>query len=187
MKKNDEIKKTRHTGLGQPLDMIGNSSRMHEVAEARQPLCVVNSTRPVLKVSDGIPSTSTNTAAMVPGIQTFYNGTKILRPTGVQFETFSSIYTQLQTDQFAKMVTRCTQIKFLFIPNHTNMLYSTLPNFETFWVYIYKLCLDQFTKKNIVFRVRTLYTIIFENLTQQCMLDRPTIYILVHDTWNIFL
>ena len=37
-----------------------------------------------------------------------------------------------------------------------------------------------------MFRVGTPYTIIFDNLKQQCIVDRPTISGLVHDTWSIF-
>ena len=58
---------------------------------------------------------------------------------------------------------------------------------ETFQGYIYKLHLDQFAKMIIVFRVGTPYPIIFENLTQQCMVDIPTKSRLVHYIWTRFL
>ena len=47
--------------------------------------------------------------------------------------------------------------------------------------YIYKLHLNQFAKMIIVFRVGTPYPFVFENLTQQCIVDRPTRSILVND------
>ena len=58
---------------------------------------------------------------------------------------------------------------------------------DTFKVYIYKLHLDQFAKMIIVFRVGTPYPILFENLTQQCMVDIPTRSRLVHDKRTRFL
>ena len=57
---------------------------------------------------------------------------------------------------------------------------------ETFWVKIYKVHLDQFAKMIIVFRVGTPYPILFGNLIQQCMVERPTISRLVHDIWTRF-
>ena len=106
----------------------------------------------------------------------------------VKLETFSSIYTQLQTEQFAKKITMSKVRTFdgvIFESAHTNVFYRQIHYLRKKIEYIYyELHLDQFAKMIIVFRVRTPYPIIFENLTQQCMVDRPTRLILVHNTWT---
>ena len=70
----------------------------------------------------------------------------------------------------------------LFSKNPTLM--CCIENFDitkTCLVCIYKLHLDQFAKIIIMFRVGTPYPIFFENVTQHCMVDRPTLSILGHD------
>ena len=100
-------KRTQRSCLVKLLTLIGYSSGLPDISEVSNACFNTNRFVPC-EVGFHTTTTSTYTVVVVyHGFETFIKSSTIVRSTGVKLETFFSINNQLQTDRFAKIITRC--------------------------------------------------------------------------------
>ena len=177
--------RTPHLVLVQSLTLIGYSSGFLNSAESKHALHVFNTNRPLHQTFViRITRTSTNTVAVVYHRLRPSNLSKnIVHSTRVKLETCFSIYTQLQTVQFAILISRCrVQTScwvhfeiwrhYCFMKNSNlwpKFKYSTLRRCQVSDIFIIYIQLQTYQFLITLCKVQTPYPHLFGHWKHQCV------------------
>ena len=177
--------RTPHLVLVQSLTLIGYSSGFLNSAESKHALHVFNTNRPLHQTFViRITRTSTNTVAVVyHRLRPSNLSTNIVHSTRVKLETCFSLYTQLQTVQFAILISQCRIqtscrvpfelwrhycfMKIQTFDQSSNIVRSAGVKFQTFFCIYIQLQTYQFVIT--LCKVQTPYPHLFGHWKHQCV------------------